>query len=153
MNNTETGITLNTQSFLELSKEAIRDKAMAVVDNYRDGYNNPAEGLLISKKLIDFAEMIKENLADAAANELKLASGEKRVINGASFNEQMTGVRYDFSHCEDKLYNEAMAIVKEREAFLKTVKGTAMTGDLSTGETWMVNEPIKSGKLSLIIKY
>jgi hypothetical protein len=65
----------------------------------------------------------------------------------------MTGVRYDFSSCDDNTYDKAMAIVKEREAFLKTVKGQQMTGDLETGETWLVNEPVKSGSMSLIFKY
>jgi hypothetical protein len=148
-----TGLTLSTAKFLDLDKGSIKDLAMNIVDDYQDGFKSPAELLLISKKLTDFAEQIKENIKGAAASELKLSSGEKASVHGATVTEQMTGVRWDFSACGDKLYDEAMKVVKEREAFLKTVKGQQMTGDLSTGETWLVSEPVKSGSMSLIFKY
>lgn len=147
------GLTITTAKFLDLDKGAIKDLAMSVVDEYQDGFKSPAEGLLLAKKLEELAVQIKENLKDAAANELKLGKGEKANVHGATVTEQMTGVRYDFSQCGDVTYDKAIAIVKEREAFLKTVKGQQMTGDLETGETWLVQEPVKSGSMSLIFKY
>jgi hypothetical protein len=147
-----TALTINSKSFIELDKEALRDKSMAIVDYYLDGFNSPTEGLIFAKKLTEMAEDIKENLADAATNELKLAKSEKRSLHSCDINEQMTGVRYDFKNCNDLAWNRAKAILDEREAFLKTVKGEQITGDPATGETWMAKEPVKSGKMSLIIK-
>jgi hypothetical protein len=82
----ETGLTLTASKFLDLDKQAIKDLAMSVVDEYQDGFKSPAEGLLLSKKLEELAIQIKENLKDAAANELKLAKGEKANVHGANSN-------------------------------------------------------------------
>lgn len=156
MQNEETkvqqGLTITTQSFINLDKASIRYIAMATVDNYLDGYKSPAEGLILAKKLSELSELLKENLADAAANELKLGKSEKYTGHNVEINEQMAGVKYNFDVCGDVLYDKAIKIVKEREAFLKTVKGEQITGDPETGETWMAKEPIKSGKMTLIVK-
>lgn len=151
-NQESTGLILTEKSFIDLSKDSIRDVAMQTVDSYLDGYNSPVAGLILAKKLTEYAELLKENLADAAANEIKLGKGEKYTGHSVVVNEQMAGVKWDFSQCGDILYDKAIAVVKEREAFLKTVKGTAITGDLATGEAWEVKEPIKSGKMTLIVK-
>lgn len=147
------GLIINEKNFLTLDKQSVTELAMAVVDKYTDGHNNPVEGLLLAKKLIDLGEGIKDNLGDASANELKLVKGEKRVLLGATITEQMLGSRYDFKPCGDKIYDELKARLTERENFLKTVTAPQITGDTDTGETWMVSPPVKSGKLGLVIKY
>lgn len=147
------GLTINEKSFLTLDKLSVTEMAMAVVDKYTDGYNSPTEGLLLAKKFIDLGEAIKENIADNASNELKLGKGEKRVQNGATFTEQMVGVRYNFANCGDPIWNELSEKIKQREAFLKTIVGSKQELIEETGEVVMLTEPVKSGKLGLIIKY
>lgn len=147
-----TKLTLAPKSILDLTSEGIRVKSQQIVDYYTDGYNNPAEGLILAKKLTEMAEQIKSNLQDSASNELKLGKGDKAELFGCVITEQMVGVRYDFSNCGDKTYNDATKIVKEREAYLKTVKGEQITGDPTTGEVWSVKEPVKSGKMCPVIK-
>ncbi len=149
----ETGLTITTQSFLSLDKASLTEKAQAVADQYLDGYNSPTEGLTIARKGLDFFEQLKNNLADAAANELKLSKGEKRVINGATVTEQMVGVRWDYKGCGDPLYNDLAEKLKNREAFLQTIKGSQNVLIEETGEVVEIFEPIKSGKMGLIIKY
>lgn len=147
-----TGLTISQTSFVDLDKDGIRNVAMAVVDRQSDGFNSPTEGLIFAKKLSEVAELIKENLADAAANELKLAKGEKSIQHGVEINEQMTGVKYSFKECGDPLWNELNEKIKAREAFLKTIKGSKEEIIEETGEVVKVFEPVKSGKMSLIIK-
>lgn len=151
--NKETGLVLNAKTFLTLDKASLTQRAMAVADEYLDGYNSPTEGLLLAKKLIDMGEQIKANLADAATNELKLGSGEKRVIDGATFTEQMTGVRYSYDTCNDPVWLDLNEKIKNREAFLKTIKGSKQELIEETGEVIEIMEPVKSGKMSLVIKY
>ena len=146
------GLTIHQPYFVDLNKDAIRDVAMAVVSRHLDGFNSPTEGLIFAKKLSDVAELIKENLADAAANELKLVKGEKSVQHNVEINEQMTGVRYSFDNCGDPIWNELNAKIKEREAFLKTIKGSKQELIEETGEVVKIFEPVKSGKMSLIVK-
>lgn len=154
--NTETtdrGLTIATQSFLSLDKASLTEKAMAVADSYLDGFKSPTEGLIIAKKLIDFGEQIKINLADAAGNDLRLSKGEKRIVNGATITEQMLGSRYSYKECNDPIWNELNEKIKNREAFLQTIKGSKQELIEETGEVVEIFEPVKSGKLGLIIKY
>lgn len=148
-----TNVAINEKSFLELDKESVRGIGRMIVNKYTDGNNSPYAGLLLAKKLIDLGEEIKSNISDNAASELRLATGEKRVVGTTTVNEQMLGVRYDFKPCNDLIWNKLSEAIKEREAFLKTVTAPQITGDTDTGETWMVNPPVKSGKLGLVIKY
>lgn len=147
------GLTINEKNFLTLDKQSVTELAMAVVDKYTDGHNNPVEGLLLAKKLIDLGEEIKDNLGDYPTNELKLANKEKRVVLGATFNEQMVGVRWSYKDCGDPVWNELNTKLKEREAFLQTIKGRKQELIEETGEVVEISEPVKSGKLGLIIKY
>lgn len=119
-------------TLLELSKQGVQDAAKVFVEHYTDGTQSPAEGLLFAKKLTDFVEEVKANISDAATNELKLGKGEKGNVHGATVTEQMVGVRYDFSVCNDTIWNRLNKEIKEREAFLKTVKGSMITGDEET---------------------
>lgn len=148
----ETGLVLNTNTFTGLNKEDLRTFSMAVVDKFSDGYNSPTEGLIFAKKLAEVAELIKENLADQAANELKLSKGEKSVQHNVEINEQMVGVRYDFKVCGCPIWNDLSEKLKEREAFLKTIKGSKEEYLPETQEVVTIFEPLKSGKLSLVIK-
>lgn len=148
-----TGLTITPQSFLTIDKEGLREKAMAVVDNYLDGHKSPAEGLVMAKKMIDMGEMIKENLADPAANELKIAKGDKYDLQGNTITEQMVGVRWSYKDCGDPIWNELNEKIKEREKFLQSIKGSKEDFIPETGEVVRILEPTKSGKLSLVIKY
>lgn len=151
--NQNQGLTITSAKFLDLDKSAIKDLAMSVVDEYQDGFKSPAEGLLLSKKLEELAIQIKENLKDPAASELKLGKGEKANVHGAVVTEQMTGVKYSFKDCADPIWNELNEKIKNREAFLKTIKGSKQELIEETGEVVEIFEPVKSGSMSLIFKY
>lgn len=149
----EQGLTITSAKFLDLDKGAIKDMAMAVVDEYQDGFKSPAEGLLLARKLEELAVQIKDNLKDSAASELKLGKGEKANVHGATVTEQMTGVKYSYKDCSDPVWNELNEKIKNREAFLKTIKGSKQELIEETGEVVEIYEPVKSGSMSLIFKY
>jgi len=80
-------------------------------------------------------------------------------FHNAKFEIKETGVKYDFSKCEDevltRLYSqqsELDAKVKSRESMLKTVpaKGMIIT-DEETGETFTVYPPAKSSTTSVAV--
>jgi hypothetical protein len=148
----QTGLILTEKSFVNLDKSGIKDFSMSVVDKFTDGYSSPTEGLIFAKKLTEAAELIKENLQSPAINEMKLGQGEKYSKFNCVITEQMVGVKYDFKGCGHKEYNKLIERVKEIEAFLKTVKGSMTIVDEDTGEVSTVYEPVKSGKLSPVIK-
>lgn len=145
-------VSLAPKSILDLTAEGIREKAMQIVDYYKDGFNNPAEGLILAKKLTEVSELIKDNLQEAASNELKLGKGDKASLFGCTINEQMVGVRYSFKECGDPVWNELNEKLKNREAFLKTIKGSKTELIEETGEIVTIYEPVKSGKMAPVIK-
>ncbi len=150
--NKSMAVTLAPKSILDLTSEGIRTKSQQIVDYYTDGYNNPAEGLILAKKLTEMAEQIKSNLQDPASNELKLGKGEKAELFGCVINEQMVGVKYSFKECGDPLWNELKEKITNRENFLKTIKGSKQELIEETGEVVTIYEPIKSGKMAPVIK-
>jgi hypothetical protein len=149
---TQTGVTFSPKSILNLTAEGISEKAKQIVDYYTDGYNNPAEGLILAKKLADMSEQIKNNLQDSANNELKLGKGDKANLFGCVINSQMVGVKYSFKECGDPVWNELKEKITNREAFLKTIKGSKSELIEETGEVVTIYEPVKSGKMAPVIK-
>ena len=107
----------------------------------------------MAKKMVDFGEMLKENLSDPAANELKIAKGDKYDLHGNTITEQMVGVRWSYKDCGDPIWNELNEKIKEREKFLQSIKGSKEEYIPETQEVVRILEPIKTGKLGLIIKY
>ncbi len=148
-----TGLTITPASLKTLTKTDITELSRNIVYDYLEGYKSPAEGLFFAKKLKELAEQVEENLKGAAADELKLSKGEKREFMGATVNEQMVGVRYDYASTGDKQWIELNAKLKDREKFLQGIKGSVILVDEGTGEVYTVFEPVKSGKMSLIFKY
>jgi hypothetical protein len=143
---------INTNKLIDLNSGSIRDFAMGMVDYYTDGYNSPTEGLILSKKLSEISDLLKENLQDPAVNELKLGKGEKVTKFGCTINVQMVGVRYSYKECNDPIWNELNEKIKEREKFLQGIKGSISVNIEETGEVVTIYEPIKSGKEAPIIK-
>lgn len=148
----ETGLTFSQQSFLEFNKSDIKTVAMAVVDQCADGNKSWGDAVIFAKKLTELADLIKENTADHALNELRLADKEKRVVRGCEINSQMTGVKYDYASTGHKKWIELNKQIKDEETFLRSIKGSKTMVDEETGEVHTIKEPIKSGKMTLIIK-
>lgn len=149
---TTTDLTLSEHSFIDFNKDDIRTVAMSVIDQCAEGHKSWADALIFSKKLNELADLIKENAADGAANELKLNGKEVRTLKGCQINEQMTGVKYNYESTGDPIWKELDEKKKSREAFLKTIKGSKTEIIEETGEVVTLHEPVKSGKLALIVK-
>jgi hypothetical protein len=147
----EKGLVITEQSFLALNKGSINDLGMSLVDKCRNGEASPTEALIMAKKLTELSELIKNNVADMATNELKLANKETRHMLGCEIREQTVGTRYDFSTCQDLIWNRLSKELKEREAILKALSKPMEMVDTDTAETWTAYPPVKSGKLSLVI--
>lgn len=148
----QTGVVIKQKTFLDLDTAGIKDFAMDLVDKFTDGFNSPTEGLIFAKKLAEAAELIKENLQAPAISEMRLGKGEKYIGHNVTINEQMVGVRYSFKECGDPVWNELNEKIKNREAFLKTIKGSKEELIEETGEVVTIYEPVKSGKLSPVVK-
>lgn len=163
--------TTSILSLFETTKEQRKSFVDDVINRVENGDIDPIKTLVQVKSMEDICNRLtsksektnKDNFVEAKRfNDLLLESAEKygaktfQSFNG-KFEIKETGVKYDFSKCEDlflfSLYEKQKsieALVKERESFLKTVpqKGMIVT-DEESGETFTVYPPSKSSTTSL----
>ena len=85
--------------------------------------------VVISKRANQIAANVKEELRQRVIAEQDKYGKEQMTYQGASFDIKEAGVKYDYSNCEDVIWNDIDKHIqelteqrKEREAFLKTIK-------------------------------
>lgn len=151
------GLTLELQDWKTVTKDTIREKVQAVVETIREGITDPIEALVFAKKMGELAKLLEANVREFA--ESKGVGSAGLEMFACKLSEAMTGVKYDYSSCEDQTWNaltkqadELAAKIKAREKFLQTVSVKQITGDSDTGEAWEVKPAIKSGKLGLKVE-
>ena len=155
---------LTTTSILSLfqtTKSERESFAADLVERLENGSVNPLEVHLQVKCMEDVVKVINSNttykkrVLEASEN-----MGEKSFqFHNAKFEIKETGVKYDFSKCEDEVLNRLYTLqteldgkVKARESMLKTVpaKGMIVTDD-ETGETFTVYPPAKSSTTNVAV--
>lgn len=163
--------TTSILSLFETTKDQRKSFVDDVISRVENGDIDPIKTLVQVKAMEDICNRLtsknektnKDNFVEAKKfNALLIESAEKygsktfQAFNG-KFEIKETGVKYDFSKCEDQvliaLYEKQKQIdslVKERESFLKTVpqKGMIVT-DEESGETFTVYPPSKSSSTTL----
>lgn len=124
-------------------------------DRILAGYENP---LKIASQLKAFEEVIKQLRDDKEIKEAVLKEAEKEgktfKLHGAEFQIKETGVKYDYTCCDDKEWNnlekqinELIEKKKAREDILKTIKG-----EVFDNEGTQLNPPSKSSTTSVTVK-
>jgi hypothetical protein len=114
----------------------------SVKDQIMQGYLNPLEFYRQAKVIVDVVEALKKDpdIFDCAWTEREKYGKEKPVINGSVIdNGQKT--TYDYKSCNDPEYNRLSKELKEREAFLKSLKQEITVVDTTTGDTVTIQPP------------
>lgn len=155
---------LTTTSILKLfetTKSERESFCTDLISRIDSGSVNPLEIHLQVKCMEDVVKLLNaNNNYKKAVLDASESMGEKSFqFHNAKFEIKETGVKYDFSKCEDavleRLYKqqeEISAAVKNRETMLKTVpaKGMIVT-DEETGETFTVYPPAKSSTTNVAV--
>lgn len=151
--NSQTGLSFELNNLISIDKATIRQKIDAVVMSVQDGWTDPLEALIFAKKGKELFDALEKNVRPYA--EAK-SIGKGLVKHNTEISEAMTGVKYDYSHCDDNewallsvAHEQAKAKLTERETFLKAVTKDIEVVDTDTGETYTIHPPVKSGKLGL----
>lgn len=147
-------------ALFETNKTQRQTFVTMVIDSLTNGDVDPLKIHLQVKCMEDIIADLKE---DATYRELVLNAAQ---TNGKSFEYQNAkievrevGTKYDFSGCDDPVYNElayqakvSAAALKARETVLKAIPITGMViTDESTGETNKVYPPAKSSTTSVVV--
>lgn len=125
-----------------ITKAAIQDYSDYLIKQLEDGLANPMDMALRLKFMEELIDKMKERLRSLVIDELgKYTKGKDIIRHNGQFKAKETGVRYDFTGCNDPLWNrfnqeivELTEKRKEREAMLKTIKEKQTIIDEETGE-------------------
>ena len=150
--NQNTGLAMELNSLLTSNKADLTEKISDALQVVEDGNIDPLDALIYAKKL----EYISKELLAGLKGKADIQGGKFSRHNADIF-EQMMGVKYDCSVCNDPEYDALILELepllekkKQIETRLKAVTKPYNVYDSNTGEIlYTINPPIKSGSLSL----
>ena len=145
------------------SKTEQKEMANAFISKVIDGDINPIDAVVQMKSISETVNTFlkDENIKDAVIQECeKYGKGESPSYLGAVIQIKETGVTYDFSVCNDPVYErlvEERKIIdeqcKEREKYLKTLSKSKTEIDEDTGDIFQLFPPAKQSTTSYSITF
>ncbi len=134
------------------SKESVNDAVEYLRTELENGNVNPLDMAVKVKWIEEWLKQAKEAIRqDVLASIGQYTKGEDIARYGARIEAMEAGTRYDYSGCGDVVWDALQSkakahdqLIKEREAFLKTITGTQTLVDDSTGEIYTVHPPKKT---------
>lgn len=134
----------------EVNKETIKKTSLALLNDIDEGHMHPLQVAAQFKFIEDVISNVKEELRQRVIAEQDKYGKQVMTYHGATFEIKEGGIRYDYSDCNDTIWNDLKQQldalneqIKEREAFLKTLKERFTYIDESTGEIITIYPPQK----------
>lgn len=142
------------------------DKSIQIVNNIpitKEGVYEFAERLRIAllEGEINALDLVRESIKPEL-DSLALTQAEmynKGVYKGFLISVQEAGTRYDFSGCNDPVWNRLEKqrvnhekVQKNREAILKNIRQSTPMIDPETGEACDVFPPVKKSTTTIVLK-
>ena len=140
-----------------------RELARGVKENILAGEIDSLDAMVALKGVKKAVELLEK---DAEINESVMSRfdmyNEKTVnLKHASITIKDTGVKYDYTVCNDIVYNELMMEldalnkrIKERQEFLKTLPENGLDVlDHNTGEVYTLYKPLRLASQTLEYKF
>lgn len=150
MENTDL-IILSPPNLLTCTKADIANLVSNVCENLNDGLLDHAQALVVGKKLEELFKQYNEAVRQLSKGKIKLHKGESYITHGVEITEAETGVKYDYSKCNDSEWNSLtekieplIELRKSREKFLQSIRKDWI--DEETGE--VINPPLRTGSTS-----
>lgn len=152
----ETMSVLSTINLLPSKKQEAETFAQMLVEQVESGNESALDLMIKMNAIAKSFDTVKDKIKDYALEDA-LKYGKKFEHIGSEVSISELGTKYDFTVCNDPQWLEATeeikkwdALKKERETFLKTIKGSIniVTDD---GEGITLNQPIKSSTTGIKI--
>jgi len=150
---------ISTLSQLPETKQQIETFAYSLEQGLNNGQIIASDLLRFQKAMEKVFEKIKPTLIENALNEISQYE-KNSVIKGSEFSIVEAGVKYDYSNCNDPVYNEhlhnlenAKERLKERETFLKCIKEPMHFINEDTGEELTLYPPKKTSSTTLKVTF
>lgn len=140
-----------------LTKEGIKETAIAIKTALDEGNVNPLDLKMAFKAIEKLGEQIKEKLAEHSLEEAD-KYGKSFKFKGANFTVMEAGTKYDYSDCNHAEYNDLVSQIaelnkrkKDIEEELKTIKGSRTIVNEETGEIITLYPPKKTSTTTLTV--
>ena len=125
--------------------------AQKTINMIRDGGADSINLSIQLKALEETVKKIRAGIKDIALEEAE-KNGKSFDYGNAKIDVAMAGVKYDYSNCQDLQWNDLDKMEqsikkdkKERETFLKSIKGQLKLVDKETGSIDTIFAPVKTG--------
>lgn len=144
------------QPIMQMSKSELSEMVAAAYQLVKDGEFDESKAMVNAAKFKYIGTELEKLLRPICEEKQK----EKRIaLYHAEINRKETGVQWDFSNCNDPVWNEYVeqfefykTELKQREDFLKTVNKPTPIIVESTGEVVTINPPIRTAKDGIEVK-
>lgn len=151
----EQGLSTELHGIISLDKASIKTQSGLIKQRVLDGELDALDTLILAKKGQLAYKQLEDDVKDLAEEK---SYGKGYVKHGVSIDEKMNGVKYDYSKCNDREWEDLNAKFEEikqaktkREEWLKKLEKSMEVVDKDTAETWTIYPPIKSGKMGLTL--
>lgn len=142
---------------IPITKEGVYEFAERLRIALLEGEINALDLKLHFKALDLVRESIKPELDSLALTQAEMYN--KGVYKGFLISVQEAGTRYDFSGCNDPVWNRLEKqrvnhekVQKNREAILKNIRQSTPMIDPETGEACDVFPPVKKSTTTIVLK-
>lgn len=127
-----------------------------------EGDDNPIETYIKARSMLEALKIVTD---DDRIKDLVIAEvekyGNKTEFNSANLQVKDVGVKYDYSVCNDQIYNDLLYMlndikeqIKIREKFLSKIPSDGATIVYEqTGEVRTIYPPIKQGSQGITITF
>ncbi len=145
---------IENKTILTLKKGELLELASKVVQDVNDGLIDGVDVLIMAKKLELFFDALKAGIK----GNVQLPQPTDYKKHGAILNEQVMGVKYDYSVCGHQEYDDLISQINPAKARIKQIEDQlkkAVDGkiiDKDTGEEIEVKKPLKSGTNTIVVK-
>jgi hypothetical protein len=147
--------TSSVMQLLNADKSALEKFANTIIQDVKEGRENPLEIQLLIKKYEFVLNEIKENIKVNVNTETAKYGDKEFEYGGAKCHYTPVKTEYDFTVCGDPVWNDLDRIVKksnadkkQREDFLKNVIEPFQSIDYN-GEISIINPPQKKQSYGL----
>lgn len=127
-----------------------------LIESVKSGEVNPIELLVMLKAFEKVSDRVLKEIRDNAVTEAAKHPGNSFEWNGNKIEKSELGTKYNYSICNDPVYNQRKSIaneadkqLKDRETFLKALKEPITIVDEITGEVTTIIPPLKTSTTGL----
>ena len=129
----------------------------------KEGEIDPLKAAVQLKSMSEvITSVLKDSvLVDSVVNECgKYGKGENPGFAGAGVSVRETGVKYDFTVCDDPVWNDLnkqlsdiKEAMKERETYLKAITSKKPEIDPETGEIYEIKPPVRTSTTTFAVTF